>query len=543
MKIEAEKIFLIVFFTVFLLVGSGFLFDHRLKHDFPYAYLASDAFQHQVRAESIKDAGNYKNEASYIVMGIEGAAGYYPPVIYHLSVMLSYLSGLEVYDVIYLIVFLSAGLGSLLMYFAIRQFNKNAAIIALPVSLLVFSNALYTGFTWGHWPSLMSQFFLIGVIWCTSRIDLDKSYIFLGIFLSAAIMAHTSEAFFAAIYLALFFIVSTIIKRKIEFNLIKNLAIGGLISLAIASYYLVIFRYVWMVRQPFEFASRSAWDNPTIYLLDFKLLLAFMAIGAVLSLFFIRKNLVPALSSFAMLLLGLGNYYGFRERAFQLRFFWPIFLSFFIGFGIYWLLKLIVKDWKLVYSVGIAAAIGLAILVSGIPFVPHYNKLETNGIMDKYHWEVFRWIEKNTEKSSKVYFFYGDIYSQDAVLRNSKRNHFLVIPEDYIDAISKREIRRAYDTEVPGDGGGGAPYRKSFFSFAFKLDEISAELSGKKDICDFDYYVFDKSARQPVLAQYNLLIASELQKNGSAIKVFENQISVIIKNSKPGADCIEERNF
>ena len=175
--------------------------------------------------------------------------------------------------------------------------------------------------------------------------------------------------------------------------------------------------------------------------------------------------------------------------------------------------------------------------------MPHYSKLETNGIMDQYHWEVFRWIEKNTEKSSRIYFFYGDIYSQDAVLRNSKRSHFLVIPEDYIEAINKREIRRFFDTEVPGDGGGGAPYRKSFFSFAFKLDEMSAELSGKKDICSFDYYVFDRSSRQPVLAQYNLLIASELQDDGSAAKVFENQVSVIMKNNNPGADCIEERNF
>src|SRR3989344_1820968 len=108
MKIDIEKIFLTVFFAVFLLIGNGFLFDHKLKHDFQYAYLASDAFQHQIRAESIKDAGNYRNEASYIVMGIEGAVGYYPPIIYHLSVILSYLSGLEAYDTIYFIVFLSA---------------------------------------------------------------------------------------------------------------------------------------------------------------------------------------------------------------------------------------------------------------------------------------------------------------------------------------------------------------------------------------------------------------------------------------------------
>jgi len=259
-------------------------------------------------------------------------------------------------------------------------------------------------------------------------------------------------------------------------------------------------------------------------------------------LLLIKKDFVPALASSTMLIIGLGNYFGFREKAFQLRFFWPIFLSFLIALGIYQILKLIVKEWKLIYSIGIAIVIFLTIIVS-VPFFPHYKKLETNGLMDQFHWEAFKWIEGSTEKNSRIYFFYGDIYNQDAVLRNAKRTHSQIIPEDFIDAINKREVRRFYDTEVPGDGGGGAPYRKSFFSFGFRLDELPQEyLSGKKDICSFDYYVFDKASRQQVLAQYNLLIASELAKRG-AVKVFENPILIILKNNNPGADCIEEKNF
>ena len=542
-KLDVEKIFVAFFFTLFLLLGSGFLFDHRLQHQFPYAYLASDAFQHQTRAESIKDAGNYKSEASYIVMGIEGAIGYYPPVLYHLSVVLSHLSGLEVYDTIYFLVFLFAAMAVLLMYFIIRQFNKNVALIALPISLIVFSGGLYTGFTWGHWPTLLSQFFLIGVFWYTSRIDLEKSYIFLGIFLSAAAMTHTSEALFAGIYLFLFLIAKSIIAGKIEFNLIKNLIIGGVIAFIITSYFLVIFKYVWMPRQTFQFGVTSSWDNPTMYLADFKLLLLFMLAGAIISLFFIKKSLVPALASLTMLLIGLGNYYGFREKAFQLRFFWPIFLSFFIGFGAYYLFKLIIKEWKLVYSVGLSVILAIVIVANSIPYVPHYRKLQTNGLMDQYHWEMLKWIEENTEKNSKVYFFYGDIYDQDAILRNSKRSHALLVPQDYITAINERKIKRTYETEVPGDGGGGAPYRKSFFSFGFRLDELQAEKSsGKMDICNFEYFVFDKLTRQQVFAQYNLLIASELAKKGAA-KVFENPVLVVMKNNNKGGDCIEERNF
>lgn len=519
-----------------------------LSHEFPYGYLASDAFQHQTRAESIKDAGNYRNEASYIVMGIENAVGYYPPVLYHLSVMLSHSSGLEVYDAIYFIVFLFAAMASLLMYIVIRQFNRNIAIISLPLSLLVFSGGLYSGFTWGHWPTLLSQFFLICVFWCTSRIELSKSYILLGIFLSANIMTHTSEALFAVIYLALFFLISGILEKRIKFELAKSLAFGGAIAFAAASYYLVIFKYIWLPRQPFVFAVSRAWDNPTIYLSDFKLFAVFMIIGVALSLFFIKKSLVPSLASLAMALMGLGNYYGFREKAFQLRFFWPIFLSFLIGFGIFFAiskpLKPIIKEWKLSYSVALSSAIILLIFSNGVPLIPHYGKVESSGLMDAHHWEALKWLQKNAEAKGKVYFFHGDIYSQDALLRNSKRNHYQVIPEDFINAIQKREIRRVYDTDAPGDGGGGAPYRKSLFSFGFGLDEGRPESSpGKKDICGFDYYVFDKASRQPVLAQYNMLIASELLKKDFFSRAFENQVTVILKNNKKGADCIEQRNF
>lgn len=543
-KLDMEKVFLIFFFGLFLFLGNGFLFEHRLNHEYPYAYLASDAFQHQVRAQGIKDAGNYRNEASYIVMGIEGVVGYYPPLIYDLSVVLSHLSGLEVYDTIYFVVFMLAALSALVMYFAIRVVNKNVAIISLPISLLVFSGGIYTGFTWGHWPALASQSFLVCVLWCISRIDIEKSYVFLGIFIAATIMAHTSETIFAGIYIILFLIFSAIALRKINLNLIKTTLIGGLLALVLASYYLVIFKGVWSVRQPFEFVVSKTWDNPTMYLIDFKLLLLFMIAGMIFSIASFRKTYPIAIASFSMIVMGFGNYYGFKERAFQLRFSWPILLSFLVGFGMYRLLRLVIKNWKMAYSFIASILLIAAIVMPDVPFMPHYQIIKSGGIMDPWHWDMLKWIEQNTDKKSKVYFFYGDIFDQDALLRNAKRAHAQITPEDFVDAIEKREVRRHYESDVPGDSGGGAPYKKSFFSFGFMLDEQKPEFSfGKKDICKYDYLVFDKVSRQAVLAQYNMLIASVLAQNNAMAKVFENPVSVILKNSNPGADCIEQKNF
>ncbi|MBI4452008.1 hypothetical protein HY637_01135 [Candidatus Woesearchaeota archaeon] len=543
-RLDLEKIVLVIFFGVFLYLGTGFLFDHQLQHDYPYAYMASDAFQHQTRAQSIKDAGNYRDEASYIVMGVEGATGYYPPVLYHLSVILSHLSGLEVYDTIYFSVFFFAALASLVMYLVIRQFNKNVALISLPISLLVFSSGLYTGFLFGHWPTLLSQFFLICIFWYTSRNNLHKSYIFLGIVMAATFMTHTSETLFAAIYLIIFLIGYLLTNKKIDFGIIKNFAFGAIITLALTLYYFIIFKGVWIPRQPFEFAASLRWDNPTIYLMDFKLLLVFMVIGFIASLLFIKKSLVPTIASLSMLLVGLSNYIGFREKAFQLRFFWPIFLSFLVGFGIYWILKLIIKEWKVWHSISLSIILIILVIIPNIPLIPHYQKIQSNGLMGKEHWDMFNWIAKNAEDDVKVYFFYGDIYSQDALLRNAKRAHYQVTPEGFIDAINKREVRRNYDSELPGDAGGGAPIRESLFSFKFGIDELPEEIRfGTKDICNFNYLVFDRRTAQPVFAQYNLLIANELLKKDYIKIVFENNNIIVLKNSNVGADCIEQRNF
>ena len=40
-----------------------------------------------------------------------------------------------------------------------------------------------------------------------------------------------------------------------------------------------------------------------------------------------------------------------------------------------------------------------------------------------------------------MYFFYGDIYSQDALLRNSKRTHYQVDPTDFIDALKEEYLK------------------------------------------------------------------------------------------------------
>ena len=174
-KLEMEKVILLVFFATLIYLGPGVLFDHRISHDFPFAYGASDAFQHQTRADAIRDIGN-RFEAPYIVKGFEDFTIIYPPVMYQLAIMLSYASGLENYDTIYFITAFLAAIAAIMMYFVIVAFNKTVAILSLPLSLLIFSFPASAGFLWGHWPSIISQVFLVLFFWSITKISLDRSF-------------------------------------------------------------------------------------------------------------------------------------------------------------------------------------------------------------------------------------------------------------------------------------------------------------------------------------------------------------------------------
>jgi len=554
-----EKSFLAAFFIVLLFIGPGNAFDHRIKHEFPYGYLSSDSFQHQVRAEAIKEIGNFRYEANYIAKGLEKVTGNYPPWIYHPAVILSYLSGLEAYDTIYLMTFLLVIAAVFVMYILIKNFNRNVALLALPLALIVISPPLYinqdgslarvslginTGFAYGHWPSMLAQFFIIAFAWSLMSIKLEKSYFLIGIFGSAIVLAHTSEAVFAAIFAVLFIIVSFISKSLAKDEL-KALVFAGIITFVLSFYYIIIFLNTWAPGEAYHFNVMPAWqDNPGIYIQGFGILLLLIAAGIVFSFFKAKDMHASFVLGFAMLLAGFMNYIGFETRAFQMRFFWPLYLAVFFGFGSYMLVRLIVKNINIVYS--IAISIAFVILLLGairIPFLPYYEKQASQGLMDPYHWAAFGWLSKNTEKDAKLYFLYGDIYTQDAVLRSSKRVHFLVDPEDFATALNERKIKKTFITELPGDSGGGLIEWTGLFDFRNIGAENPPEYYfGPRNICSFDYIIIDKASRTQSLAQYNLLIGSELLKKG-ADRAYENEVVAILKNNNVGADCIEERNF
>ncbi|MBI3035447.1 hypothetical protein HYY71_03920 [Candidatus Woesearchaeota archaeon] len=540
-----EKPYLAVVFATLLFLGISNLWDHRLQHEFPYGYLASDTFQQQTRVEGIKDAGNYRLEPFYIVKGFQDVVGYYPPVIHHLGIILHFSSEIPLYDTIYFMVFFNAILAAFVMYMLIRRYSKQIALLSLPLSILLFSNKPYIGFLWGHWASITGQLFLICIFWAMSRIDIGKIEFVLGIFIGALALSHTSELLYGVVFIFIYTLFLLFFKR-FELKYLKKIVIAGIISAILSFYSLYIFRNSFMVINPYQFEVSNDWGGtPLLYLSDFGLLLIFLAIGVIASLLMLKKFYVPFMAGLFMLGIGYTNYIGFGIRAFQPRLLWPIYFSFFFGIGLFMLIKLVPAKLKPI-SVFIIGILSLLILAGFMPVsnVPTYNKISTSGLMDIWHWKAFQWLDQNTPKDAKLFFFYGDVYDQDAILRNSKRMHGQIVPEEYIELLKNRTIRRDISTEFPADHGAGMPYKKSFLNIKLHTRENSNSLffQSHADICLFDYFIFDKASRQPVLAQYNLLIANGMLAKG-AQNVFENEVVVILKNNKIGGDCIEERSF
>lgn len=546
MKMKLETPYLIVIFGLLLFFGVGNLWNHELRHEFPYGMFASDAFQQQVRSEGITDAGNYRNEPSYIVKGYDDVVGYYPPVIHHTGAILHFSSGLPSYDATYFMVFFAGIVSAFVIYIIIRSFNASAALLALPMAFLLFSDKSYVGFTWGHWASIAGQLMLIASFWALSRLRESRTEILLGIFMAALAMTHQSELVYGAVFIAVYCIF-LLARKELGFVLLKKLFIAAAVALVISGYYLYVFANSFGIVNPYTFFIARDWGGtPIFHIQDFGLLLAFLLVGAVFSVPLLKKANVIVIAGFYMLLVGYTNYVGFAVRAFQPRLLWPLYFSVFFGLGIYSMIRFLPKAVRKA-AVFSACAVFVAILAGllSVPLVPAYSKISSPGLMDGLHWEAFQWISQNTPSESKVYFFYGDPYGQDAILRNTKRYHAQVEPEDFVAALQERETRKVYLTEVPGDHGAGMPYYSSFGKISLHL--LEKEYKDKYgdmnfDVCAFDYFVFDKASVQPVLAQYNIIIANAMLGRKAEL-VFENGLIAILKNSNVNGDCIETGKF
>ncbi|MCP3682781.1 MAG: hypothetical protein GY861_08840 [bacterium] len=540
LKLNLSAIFIIIFIPVFLWLGCGTLFDHQVSHEFPYAYFASDAFLHQGTAEAIKDAGHYNNMPAYITGGFDGVVGMNPPLLNQIAAAFSHATGIEVYDTIYLFIFISALLAVLVLYLIVRKFNENVALLALPLSFLIFTKNFYTGMTFGQWDFYLGLAFFMGVAWCLMRIGLKGMNLLLAVFLAASFLTHPPETFWAIGFIGVYSLIR-IIRKKFTMDYLKKMLIAGGASALLILSYLPLFIFFWLptrstqVLKSMDFPTQQTIGYPVVLMKDFGLLQWIIALGMVVALiYFIRKkyNIALVLGVYSFI-IGFTVLIGF-DKAMQVRFMWPVLLSIFFGLAIYAVLKIFVKKWNIVYTVVIAL-----ILLIAIPSIFNEERGTSRGIMDKYHWDGLTWIADNAPEDAQVLYFYG-IYEQSSMLYNSKRMAFFIDPLEYIKSIQNGSILNDYEASLAWHGHP-FPYKTSLISYDNKLKPDMPQpeyFAGRMDVCNFDYLVLDKVTSNEVVSQYNMFLRQTLLEAESIDEAYSNDIVSILRNKDPGVDCL-----
>lgn len=540
MNLNLEKLFLIFFFAAMLFIGMANIFSSELSHSFPFAYMASDPFIHYLITESLKDNGNFLHVSPWYTAGETNVEYCLPPQNYVMAASFSFNSGLESYDSIYFISILSAVLNSFIIYLMLRKISKNAAILALPFTLIVFTKIFIASFTWGQWQAAVAYMFFSAALWALSEIKHDKVFILLAIFASAIFLTHYPEFIFLGLFMIIYLVIM-LLTKELKPDEIKKLVLSGVIILALTFYELLRFYGMWVKGVKNQLGSPElslpVTGIPVPSIFDFTLvILAVMAIGIIFAIMMLRKErAVITLYAFFILLMWWSNYLGLTKRTVTLRYTAPIILAVFAGIGIYYGLKMFVKDWK--FSFSIVLSVMLIISVTAI-FMTHQN---FTGWMVQERWSAMTWIKSNTPEDSRVLYLYGDGYEQHNPLASTKRYNFRLLTDSMIEAAQNGSIRRAYIArDITGMCSVMEPYRKSLIEYGFYAREkpyVNAHQN--VDICSFNYYFIEKgSARIPQLAQYNIAIGSELLKHGWITEAYSNRFVSVLKNNNPGVNCI-----
>ena len=535
MEKTLEHLILILTCIALLWVGIGDIWGHRIHHDFPYSYLATDTFQHQTRAQWIKDAGNYKYEAPYYSGGLTNVIGFYPPIFYHITVILSHLSQQEVYDIIILLPVLFAITGMLLMYSIIRQIHKAYAILCIPfVSFIFYIKETFVAFFWGHWPALSGDLFLFFSTVAVMQYHKKNLWIIIAILMAGTVLTHTAAFVFTILFWILWIIYTHTIEKK--FCPTKKDIILTIIVVTILTFsFLNLFRQSWMIIHPFELAPVTDWTGGGGYLQfnNFGIAKYLLLAGIPIGIFLARKQKELLLSLF-FLIAGLTNYIGFTIRAFNLRFFWPITLAPLFALPIFLTIK---KTGTKTFMISVIIAI---ILFSVITNANYKRAIDQSGFMNQYIWENFMWLKTNTPANATVYFGYGDLYDQDAGLANAQRVFTRTEAEHFVQYYKNKTISRYILTKLFTEGGAGLPYKVAPFKYELYINQNKSWTQNNiiRDICNYDYYLFDTGGQYPDLIKYSLSYGETMLKTGNFEIVHQNPWSVILHNKKLGEDCI-----
>ncbi len=554
-----ENIFLILFVGILLWMSLGPLMQYRLVHENPTGFGAGDAYHWEMQAQYIYDSGSYKFSPPFLHFYMQDIATFEPPILQQLTAYLSYSLGIPVYDTLMLLATLLVVLSILIFFMIVKEYNEYLAYLSMPLCVLSFTFPFVVGIVFGFFPAIAGLLFLFASLFMLLHMDLKHSTIVLGVFIAAMTMAHTNRLFEFAFFGGAFVALAILFKNQ-GLSFIKKLVISSLIAGVISLYYLAVFvqRLKAEASGAFSYTQQGGSKYLNINLNDFEIVKYIIIAGLVLCLYFAikeRKSIKSGIFVFPIIAFLL-VYFLKISRIYQITFLWPVFLSLAFGLMLYWVLQLRffskINKSRATYVV-ISLAISILLIYQYYYFFrePVLEKIsETGTTTTKNQWQDLMWISKNTESEANVLFFYfnDNPYDVTSLILSSKRASFY-IPLDKLDlAIQEKRIKQDYGILAEA---GGLFYKRDE-TFPLKITRLDKNSYLKNwTLCDFDYvygkrtvYVVDEANKQFVdkVLEYRVLYTMDvmniLLENKNFKVVHQSNESVIIKNYKPGEECI-----
>lgn len=574
LSLNSEYLFLAVFVAVFLATGLG-VYEQKLSHPYPVGYFASDAFFHQSEATWMKEQGTIKYALPNIEGGRKDVYDSHPPFVFETVGTLSYASGLQVYDTIYLFVIVMLLLLGLLVYIIIRRFNKNVAVLSLPLTLLVYTPPFSQAIFFGQWLFIAGALFMVACFWAISRLEEKHAFALLAIFMAATALAHQPELLFAGMFLAIY-LAAKWIKTRHALKEFVPVIVSGLTAFALSAYSLNIFRLTWLMTYIEDAklgltkgtgVAEKGFSDVTLQSLGMGLQISIMTqiglliiAGLILSLLLIfgkkktdktYTHMWPAWIALFIFGISYLTFLGLAKRAFAHRWLWHFYFAFFFGLALYYGLKFVVRKWSITYST--AAAVVLLILLA----MPSYGKTQ-GSLMDQNNWEAMKWAAGNLPANASVHVFDLGRLQQSSALYNMRRVSYIIHRNAYQKAFElQEEIRGLEDIKIADtyEFGLASAYShllcdKGAFDYGYYHtylpssdpechDEFKEPASPPREtkLCSMEY-LYINTAENGNIALYNNAMAQKLIKKEWIKSVYSNPSITILKNSRPGDECI-----
>ncbi len=579
-SLNFEYVFLIIFSLAFLATGLG-VFEQKLSHPYPTGYFASDAFFHQAETTWLKEQGMIKYALPNMEGGRKDVYDSHPPFVFEAVGVLSFATGLEVYDAIYLLVIFMLLLIALLIYVITRKFNKNVAILSAPLTLLVFTAPFSQVINFGQWLFIAGALFMVASIWAISRLEEKYSFILLGIFLAATAIAHQPELLFAGLFLSIF-LAARWIKAKHSIKEFIPIGIAGGIALALSAYSLNIFRLTWL-QTYFSDAKLGLTSGTGVFEKGFSdvswlgsimgitysketglqiaftsLIIGLMIIaGIILAVLMIinkKNDLMPFWIGIFILGISYLTFLGLAKRAFAHRWLWHFYLAVFFGLSVYYGMKKLVRNWQPAYSAALAIVMIIALAA------PSYGKTQ-GSLMDQYNWEAMKWVSSNTPENASVFVFNLGSLQQSSALYNMRRVSYIIHRNSYISAFQNQQeqVSRLEDIQIMDtyEFGIASAYshllcnRGGAFNYGYYYTYLPTDNTCYPEfkeptppernikLCSMEYYYVTTAGGNEAIDAYNQALVQKLLKNQWMKQIYSNPTTKVIRNENPGADCLD----